>query len=108
MHLLQPQRSATLPALLTLVWWLSGDMVWGVCQFGVDDPRPLNDRIYEVAFNSDRKFMEVVCQRGPHHCTYVKGILEAILPNCESYVGPDGSQVRREGGRTAACSIREG
>jgi magnesium-transporting ATPase (P-type) len=59
----------------------------------VDDPRPLNDRIYEVAFNSDRKFMEVVCQRGASHCTYVKGILEAILPNCDSYVGADGAQV---------------
>lgn len=37
-------------------------------QFGVDDPRPLHERVHEVAFNSERKYMEVsvvlyVCMR---------------------------------------------
>lgn len=61
-------------------------------KFGVEDPRTRTERVYEVAFNSDRKYMEVVCKCPQRRTstTYVKGILEAILPNCESYVSLDG------------------
>ena len=58
-------------------------------KYGVDDPRFSHERVYEVAFNSERKYMEVVCQCQRTHAstTYIKGILEAILPNCETYLG---------------------
>jgi len=64
-------------------------------KFGVEDPRPCHERVYESAFSSEKKFMEVVCRhsgdggrrRGRGDIAYVKGVVEAVLPLCKTYAG---------------------
>jgi len=75
-------------------------------KFGVDDPRGNHERVSEMAFSSERKYMEVVVSRqggkegkrwgGREEIVYVKGILEVILPKCQTYVGSSGGGLRQQ------------
>eukprot|EP00903_Cladosiphon_okamuranus_P015918 g14703.t1 len=61
-------------------------------KFGVADPRPTHKRVHEVAFSSSKKKMEVRCVDGAGEATcYVKGSVEAVLPNCSYFQGRQGA-----------------
>ncbi len=69
--------------------------------FGEDDVRErLGDRIHEIPFSSDRKWMGVTIRSGATSSSssnsevgYVKGALEQVLKRCDSYVSTDGREV---------------
>lgn len=61
--------------------------------FGLDDVRGTKERVYELPFSSDRKFMAVCVHAGDNSkCeTHVKGGTEAVLQLCTKYVDEAGN-----------------
>lgn len=60
--------------------------------FGLDDVRGTKERLYELPFSSDRKFMAVCAHSGDMgKCeTYVKGATEAVLKLSSKYLDESG------------------
>lgn len=61
--------------------------------FGLEDMRGTKQRVYELPFSSERKFMAVCAHGGDisKSETYVKGATEAVLKMCTKYLDDSGN-----------------
>ncbi|KAJ2955140.1 hypothetical protein NQZ79_g8814 [Umbelopsis isabellina] len=62
-----------------------------VARCGLLDERKTHQRVSEVAFNSDQKFMSVTCkysEKGPE-MIYLKGAFEPVMERCTTYYVSD-------------------
>ncbi|KAI8337510.1 PMR1-type calcium-transporting P-type ATPase [Chlamydoabsidia padenii] len=65
-----------------------------VIRSGFQDERLVYERLSEVPFNSDQKYMSVTCKDlNGHLCNYVKGATEVILDRCTTYYGGSDRQI---------------
>ncbi|CAO3587856.1 unnamed protein product [Absidia cylindrospora] len=61
---------------------------------GFQDERSTYERLSEVPFNSDQKYMSVTCKDlNGQICSYYKGATEVILDRCSTYYGSDEQQL---------------
>ncbi|KAI8978367.1 PMR1-type calcium-transporting P-type ATPase [Pilobolus umbonatus] len=64
-----------------------------VLRSGMQDERIHYDRLSETPFNSENKFMSVVCREKDDHvsngCIYLKGATEVIIDQCTTYYTSD-------------------
>ena len=67
--------------------------------------REQGERVKEIPFSSDNKVMEVVYQLGPGEVRFVKGALEKVLGQCDSYLH-HGRILSLEGSSVPADSVR--
>ncbi|CAO3624168.1 unnamed protein product [Cunninghamella echinulata] len=65
-----------------------------VIRSGYQDERPTYQRLNEIPFNSDQKYMAVTCKDLNGECLdYVKGATEVILDKCSTYYEAEGQQL---------------
>eukprot|EP00048_Salpingoeca_helianthica_P003063 m.63464 g.63464 ORF g.63464 m.63464 type:complete len:898 (+) comp12469_c2_seq1:249-2942(+) len=69
---------------------LEGALLLAMHKFGLDDVRDKHTRLSEQPFSSAAKVMSVVCA-GPAATPliHLKGMLEAVLPQCSTFFAPD-------------------
>ncbi len=65
------------------------------------------ERVYEVPFDSERRFMSTLYRHGTGLILYSKGALEALLPRCSSVQTAGGVEPLDDGGRAALVDVQE-
>ena len=91
-------------------WRVVGDPTEGALlvvarKAGVEATEPVRS---QIPFDSDRKMMSVIVDRGGQQAMLTKGAPEVVLPHCVATRGPDGQTVPLDdAGRSAALAEAE-